>query len=272
MVNLIPLAGNGSRFIDVGITIPKPLIPVSGKPMIHRAINDLPPCDQWIFIVLENHIKNYAIDDVIRSCCKDAIIISTPNVTNGQASTCMLASPFIDDEDEVFIGAADIGISFDYKKFVESKKTVDCIIPSLTQHECLKNNPDQYGWLILEEDKITIKDVSVKKAVSDNPYFDHSQTGFFYFKNFKTFKDSYNLMLKDDYRVRGEFFIDSLPRFVKMLGMRSISFPIELYPNWGTPKNLNDYLLIEHYCKYGGEIQNSDYCEKITLWMNYFNR
>ena len=272
MVNLIPLAGKGSRFIDVGITIPKPLISVSGMPMIHRAINDLPPCDRWIFIVLEEHTKIYASDDVIRSYCHDAIIISTPDVTSGQASTCMLAASYIDDQEEVFIGAADIGMYCNFPDFINATISADCIVPSITQHECLKKNPDQYGWLILEDDNITIKDVSVKKAVSNNPYFDHSQTGFFYFKNFKIFKDSYSLMIKNNFRINGEFFIDSLPKFINMLGMKCVSFPIDLYPNWGTPKDLNDYLLIEHYCKYGGELHNKGFSEKKELWKKYFSR
>ena len=33
-VNLIPMAGEGKRFVDKGITTPKPLIEISGKPFI----------------------------------------------------------------------------------------------------------------------------------------------------------------------------------------------------------------------------------------------
>ena len=31
---IIPMAGAGKRFTDVGYTIPKPFIPVKGKPMV----------------------------------------------------------------------------------------------------------------------------------------------------------------------------------------------------------------------------------------------
>jgi len=38
---LIPMAGAGSRFIDAGYDLPKPLIDVCGKPMIGRVIDSL---------------------------------------------------------------------------------------------------------------------------------------------------------------------------------------------------------------------------------------
>jgi NDP-sugar pyrophosphorylase family protein len=271
MVNLIPLAGRGSRFSDIGISLPKPLIPVSGKPMIQKAVEDLPPCTKWVFIVLQEHVERYSIDDVIRTVCPDATIITTPEVTNGQASTCMLAESVIEDGEEVFIGATDVGIYCDYLKLKKVSMTADCVIPSITEHECLKKNPNQFGWLILEEDQITVKSVSVKKAISDRPYFDHSQTGFFYFKTFKTFKESYSLMVKEKFLVNGEYYLDSLPIFLNKLNRKTISFPIDLYPNWGTPEDLNDYLLIEHYCKFGGKNSLSkDYTNRIKLWEQYF--
>lgn len=38
---LIPMAGEGSRFNDVGYVLPKPLIDVNGKPMVQRVIENL---------------------------------------------------------------------------------------------------------------------------------------------------------------------------------------------------------------------------------------
>ena len=38
---LVPMAGRGSRFKDVGYTDSKPFIDVNGKPMIHRVIENL---------------------------------------------------------------------------------------------------------------------------------------------------------------------------------------------------------------------------------------
>ena len=40
---VIPLAGMGKRFADKGYKLTKPLIPVSGLPMVAQAVHDLPP-------------------------------------------------------------------------------------------------------------------------------------------------------------------------------------------------------------------------------------
>ena len=42
-VNIVmPMAGRGSRFSDVGHTVPKPMIDVKGKPMYAWAMDSLP--------------------------------------------------------------------------------------------------------------------------------------------------------------------------------------------------------------------------------------
>ena len=56
MLNIvIPMAGRGTRFVKEGYTLPKPLIPVRGVPMIKVVTNNLrPACEhQFIFLCLE---------------------------------------------------------------------------------------------------------------------------------------------------------------------------------------------------------------------------
>jgi len=49
---VIPMAGRGSRFQQVGYRDPKPLIPVLGKPMIERVIDNLRPAAPHRFIFI----------------------------------------------------------------------------------------------------------------------------------------------------------------------------------------------------------------------------
>ena len=122
MANLIPMAGEGSRFANEGYRMPKTLVPVSGVPMIIKAIRDMPPTDKWIFVVRKEHIDNFAIDKLIKSEIKDAIIIPVEKTTEGQACTCMLAENYLDDNEELFIAACDNGYLYDKEKFNELKK------------------------------------------------------------------------------------------------------------------------------------------------------
>ena len=51
MLNIIiPMAGAGSRFSDVGYKDPKPLIPINGVPMIRIVIENLMPEQPHRFI------------------------------------------------------------------------------------------------------------------------------------------------------------------------------------------------------------------------------
>ena len=44
MLNIVlPIAGRGSRFADAGYTLPKPLIPVHGIPMIEAVVRNVRP-------------------------------------------------------------------------------------------------------------------------------------------------------------------------------------------------------------------------------------
>ena len=63
--SLTLFAGRGSRFSKKGYTKPKPLIDVSGKPMVIQASNALPKSDRYTFVTLNEHVK-YSVDKVIQ--------------------------------------------------------------------------------------------------------------------------------------------------------------------------------------------------------------
>ena len=58
---LIPMAGDGKRFKDIGYNLPKPLIDVAGKPMVQRVVENLNINGQYIFIVRKDHCEKYNI-------------------------------------------------------------------------------------------------------------------------------------------------------------------------------------------------------------------
>ena len=53
---IVPMAGRGSRLRPHSLTVPKPLIPVAGKPIVHRLVADIAnlldePIDEIAFIL-----------------------------------------------------------------------------------------------------------------------------------------------------------------------------------------------------------------------------
>ena len=275
MINLIPMVGLGTRFSNEGYKLSKPLVPVSGIPMILKVIRDLPKADKWIFVMREEHIE-YGVDKLIKKEIPDAIIISVRGTTEGQACTCMLAEKYLDSDEELFIASCDNGFLYDKDKFnqLKSREDSDCIIWTFTQRETLKKNPNAWGWYKLEEDNETIKDISVKVPVSDIPYNDHAVVATFWFKKAKDFVEATNLMIEQNYRINNEFYVDAIPKFLQQMNKKSVIFDVDLYVGWGKPDDLHDYEVVEFVAKYGIVPENfSEENKKLMpLWKIYFEK
>lgn len=276
MANIIPMAGVGSRFSEEGYKVPKPLISVSGVPMIVKAIRDMPESNKWIFIVRKEHIDNNNIDKTIKNEIPDAIIIPIDYTTEGQACTCMLAEPYLKPDEPVFIAACDNGYLYNKEKYKKlcNRKDIDSVLWTFTQKETLRRNPKAWGWCKLEDDNTTIKDMSVKAPVSDNPFNDHAVVATFYFKKAKDFIDAVNLMIKENYRINNEFYVDAVPVFLKKLGKKTAIFDVDLYIGWGTPADLKDYEKMENFIKKQENQKNLSEEDKklIPLWKKYFEK
>ena len=56
---VVPMAGRGSRFASTAGTVPKPLIPVMGRPMVSWALRSIENVlfNQIIFIALKEHVE-----------------------------------------------------------------------------------------------------------------------------------------------------------------------------------------------------------------------
>ena len=228
-VKIIPMAGKGSRFFDVGYRLPKPFIPVDGKPMIERAIECLPKTDKTIIIKLDEH----EIPVV------DADIISIPIVTNGQATTCYTVTKNFD-ETPVLISACDNGVYYDSHKVNFED---DIIVWAFDNHPTSKRYPHMYAWLDVDENNY-IKRVSVKKAFDGCKY---AIIGTMYFKRAKIFNEGYNYIVDHNIRTNGEFYVDDMLQPLINAGYRVKMFVVDYYLCWGTP---NDYKTYEYWNSY----------------------
>lgn len=267
MINIIPMAGSGTRFANEGYLLPKPLIPVSGKPMIMRVIEGLPRADKWIFIVRPEHVQQFAIDTILKEVVPGAIVLTDPD-PKGQAATCMFALEHVMDEDEIFIAPCDSSQLYNKDRFdaLRARTDVDSIVWSFTDDRLLSDKPTAWGWLKTEEDGETIADVSVKIPVSEDPRHDHAITANFYFKRAKDFKDAYARMIETEHKINGEYYVDAMPIFLRELGKKSVLFDVDLYVSWGKPADLYLYQLREYLYR-TGKPQDGDTSDK---WGDFF--
>jgi len=242
-LTLIPLAGHGSRFIKAGYKDPKPLINISGKPMIIQAAKSLPNSENHIFVTLKDHLENYPLEKTLKSEYPDSKVISINEVTKGQAITCSLGLKDLDMNTSLLIAATDNGMIYDknkYQKLIEDEN-VDAIVFTFRHHVSSKNNPHMYGWVKTDKNENATA-VSVKSPISDNPYDDHAIVGTFYFKKLAYFNQALKKLLDKDIKVNGEYYVDSLIGEIIELGLNVKVFEIEDYIGWGTPEDYETFV------------------------------
>ena len=139
---VMPMAGRGSRFAQVGIATPKPLIDVRGKPMYAWATEGLPLAlaRRLIFICLAEHLADAALERDIKSryAQYDPAIIALDQVTEGQACTVLAARELIDNDEPLLIFNADtycpttLGQALDGDRARRSTACWTCFAPRAT--------------------------------------------------------------------------------------------------------------------------------------------
>ena len=116
---LLPMAGAGSRFQMQGYTLPKPLLPVNGLPMVIQAVASLPPSKQTVFVCLEDHLNSYSLEKTLKASSPGANVLPIAKVTEGQACTCEIALNLmnIQDSQSILVSACDNGAYYDVQDY-----------------------------------------------------------------------------------------------------------------------------------------------------------
>lgn len=255
-MTIIPLAGRGSRFVKEGYKTPKPLLEISGKPMIIQAARSLPNTNTRIFVTLKEHLKDFPLKKVLEDEFKGCQIVSINEVTEGQATTCSLGLKEANSEASLLIAATDNGMIYDQVKYQKliNDKNVDAIVFTFKHHISSETNPQMYGWV--KNDGNNAISISVKAPISKDPYNDHAIVGTFYFKKVKFFNQALESLLFKENRVNGEYYVDSLMGELIELGLNVKVFEVEDYICWGTP---NDYETFVYWQSFFSKVDWHEY-------------
>lgn len=256
---IIPMAGAGQRFADVGYKISKPAIPTidrrTGKeyPMVVCATMDLPGvCEDGSNVIYIDRTFHKAdgVENAIKEHFPKANFITAEQLTEGQACTCLLAKDKINNSDELLIAGCDNGMVMDKEKFEHMTKECDVLAFTYRHNQAVLAKPDAYGWMIVDdEENCKISGVSIKKAISDTPMEDHAIVAAFWFKYGSDFVKAAEKMIAENDRVNNEFYVDQAMKHCLELGMDARVFEIDRYIGWGTPKDYEDYQSTIKYWK-----------------------
>ena len=240
-VNIIPMAGEGKRFVNEGYRLPKPLIKIKGIPMFVKAAQSLPRADKYIFICLNKHIKKFKLDKTIKSFFPKSHIITLTKKTNGQAVSCMKAIKLLKDNDILNIGSCDYSMKYSQLKFKKKINNSDLVVWTFKNKKIVQYNPNMYGYVKIKKNDVATK-ITCKKKLSQTPWNDHAIIGTFSFNKAKNFIIFSKKLLKLKQKVNNEYYLDSLAELCLKSGLKVKVNLVDNYYGWGTPKDLNDFI------------------------------
>lgn len=229
---LIPMAGEGSRFVNAGYTFPKPLIEIGKnekKLMIQCVVDNLRFNAEYIFLVRKEHLEKYNIEQTLKNITNNKCAVITVNsLTDGAACTALLAQEYINSDEELLIANSDQFIKYSSENFNTFRKfsSVDGII--FTFHS---THPK---WSFVK----TNINGEITEVAEKNPISNIATCGIYYFRHGKDFVNAAKQMIEKNKRVNNEFYI--APVYNEMINQQKVLVPffVDEMHGLGTPEDL----------------------------------
>lgn len=239
MTIVITMAGLGSRFRKAGYTVPKYMIEAHGKTLFEWSMESLSGFDleknTCIFIVRKEDDASVFIHDTCKKLgIADVKVIELDYLTDGQATTAMLASKEWDKNDSLMIYNIDTYV--EAGEMHASQVAGDGFIP------CFHADGEHWSFARLDESG-KVAEVREKTRISDN-----CTLGAYYFKTCALYETLYNEYYSSDEKLeKGEKYVAPLYNYLISKGgdVRISIVDYDRVHVLGTPEEL-DYFK-EHY-------------------------
>lgn len=238
MTVIITMAGLGSRFRKAGYNCPKYMIEAKGKTLFEWSMDSLigynRHVSKYVFVVrkkdntedfIKDKMKKYGIDDVE--------VIGIDYLTDGQATTCMLAIPYCAPDKAIMVYNIDTYVEPNEMKYEDIQG--DGHIP------CFHAEGDHWSFAKLD-DRGNVTEVREKVRISDN-----CTLGAYYFSSARLYKELYNEYYSDESRLeKNEKYIAPIYNYMIEKGMKvTISIvDAKKVHVLGTPEELNVFLAL----------------------------
>jgi NDP-sugar pyrophosphorylase family protein len=239
MLNIVlPIAGRGSRFVDAGYTLPKPLIPVHGIPMIEVVVRNVRPqqAHHFTFIALQEHLGALGMRETLERIAPGCTIVPVTQVTEGAACTVLLARDVIDNNQPLMLANSDQWVDIDINDYLSEMdlKGADGLIMTM--------RADHPKWSYVGFDESGRVNRVVEKQVVSN----EATVGIYNFRRGCDYVRAAEQMIAKNLRVNNEFYVAPVYNEMIEWGARVIIHNIGSAGNgmygMGVPSDLNLFL------------------------------
>ncbi|WP_437396014.1 sugar phosphate nucleotidyltransferase [Flagellimonas lutimaris] len=223
---IVPMAGRGSRLRPHTLTVPKPLIPVAGKPIVHRLVSDIAkvlrePIDEVAFILGD---PAFFGEDVVQSLmelagelgAKGSIYRQDKPLGTGHA--IMSAKESLNGPAVIAYADTLIRADFDLDKSADSVIWVKQV-----------EHPEAYGVVKLNDSNEIVELVEKpQEFVSDLAVI-----GIYYFKDVGVLKNELQHVLDNDITHGGEYQINDGIKRMMQKGMKFVPGKVDEWMDCG---------------------------------------
>jgi NDP-sugar pyrophosphorylase family protein len=224
------MAGLGSRFVEKGYSLPKPLIKIFGKPMIQHVVESLGIDGHYIFLVQKAHRVKYHLDDVLDEIAPGCSIVEVDGLTEGAASTSLLAKDLINNDKALVIANSDQIIKWDSRPFQGmSFIGFDGVTAVFTA-----SDPK---WSYVKSSWAMVTEVAEKNVISDQ-----ANVGIYGWSKGSDYVKYAEQMIAKDIRTNGEFYIAPVYNEAIADGKKITLFQVDEMHGVGTPEDMNEYI------------------------------
>jgi HAD superfamily hydrolase (TIGR01509 family) len=238
---VIPMAGNGSRFVQAGYKDPKPFIPVFGSPMISWVVRNLGIDATYTFIIRKEFEQTYDAAVYLKKLVPGCNVVSVDQTTEGAACTVLLARQYIDNADPIIIINSDqhiefegcdnaFRLAFDFL-YDPAQRTFDGTISTFDGERHPK-------WSYAKIDESG----SVCEVREKDPFSPHATTGLYMWRHGSDFVKYAEQMIAKNIRVNNEFYV--VPVFNEAIasGKTFSICPCKRMWGIGVPEDLDHFL------------------------------
>lgn len=231
---VVPMAGEGKRFAEYGHTFPKPLVEISGRSMIEMVVGNLTPKEehQFVFICRREHVRRYALADVLRLIAPGCRICVMHDSTAGALCSVLLAMEHLSDDSELLIANSD--------QFVD--EDIDCFLATARAEGsdgCIMTFPSTHPkWSFVK-----VVDGDVLTVAEKRPISALATVGLYYFRRSADFLAGAEAMILKNASRDGEFFVSPVYNELILKGMRITTHPItrQQMHSLGTPEDVEAF-------------------------------
>ena len=231
---LIPMAGAGKRFEEVGYSFPKPLVDVNGKPMIQLVVESLNIDAKYIYVVQKEHYEKYNLKHLLNLISPNCEIVQIDEMTEGAACTTLLAEKYINNDEPLLMANSDQYLDWNSNEFMYSMIADDIDGGILT----FTATHPKWSFAKLDDSGF------VERVAEKDPISNIATVGVYFWTRGTDYVKYCKQMIAKDIRTNNEFYV--CPVYNEAIADRKKikTYHIDKKQMWGmgTPEDLNRYI------------------------------